>query len=120
MESPKLRNAIPVLASLNIADTMDFYQSLNFRVVYQEEGNYGIVQRDNVEIHFWACSDKYIAENTSCRIQVDKIDFLYTEFQDKRVVHPNGLLRKKPWGTKEFSILDRDGNQLTFFEYLNP
>ena len=30
------------------------------------------------------------------------------------IVHPNGALADKPWGTREFAILDPDGNLLTF------
>jgi len=115
MNIPVFKNAIPVLASLDIDNTMKFYQSLNFTIAYRS-GDYGIVQRGNVEIHFWACSDKYIAENTSCRIHVMGINSLYAEYQEKGVIHPNGALTKKIWGTKEFSILDIDGNQITFFE----
>jgi len=29
-------------------------------------------------------------------------------------IHPNGKLGIKPWGQKEFSILDPDNNLLTF------
>jgi hypothetical protein len=29
-------------------------------------------------------------------------------------IHPNGKLQTKPWGQKEFSILDPDNNLLTF------
>ena len=32
------------------------------------------------------------------------------------VKHPNGPLETKPWGQKEFSILDPDNNLLTFGE----
>lgn len=111
-----LKHAIPVLASLDIGKTVKFYQSLNFTIVYQEQDHYGIVQRDNVAIHFWACSDRSIAENTSCRIGVTDINSLYEEYQAQGVIHPNGSLMEKNWGTREFSILDIDGNQITFFE----
>jgi hypothetical protein len=32
------------------------------------------------------------------------------------VIHPNGLLEEKPWGGREFVILDLDGNGIFIFE----
>ncbi|MCU0571203.1 MAG: VOC family protein [Oculatellaceae cyanobacterium Prado106] len=117
MSIPVFNSAVPVLASLNIPKTVQFYCSvLGFTRIYEEPAVYGIVQRDAIEIHFWACSDKYIAENTACRINVQAIDALYTELQPKGVVHPNAPLQEKPWGTREFGVVDEDGNLITFFE----
>jgi uncharacterized glyoxalase superfamily protein PhnB len=117
MSIPALNSAVPVLASLNITKTIQFYCSVfGFTKIYEEPAAYGIVQRDAVQIHFWACSEKHIAENTGCRINVKEIDALYAELQPKRVVHPNAPLQQKPWGTREFGVVDEDGNLITFFE----
>lgn len=117
MSIPALNSAVPVLASLNITKTIQFYCSvLGFTKIYEEPAVYGIVQRDAVQIHFWACSEKHIAENTACRISVQEIDALYAEFQPKGVVHLNAPLQEKPWGTREFGVVDEDGNLITFFE----
>ena len=40
----------------------------------------------------------------------EKDSFLYQKIS----IHPNGPLEIKPWGQKEFSLLDPDGNLLTF------
>src|SRR5438045_463954 len=112
-----LERAVPVLASLDIERTVGFYCSrLGFRLVYAEQGAWGIVARDAVEIHFWACSERHIAENTSCRVHVTGIAQLYSELQPLGVVHPNAPLEAKPWGTLEFGICDPDGNLITFAE----
>jgi hypothetical protein len=48
-------------------------------------------------------------------IRTDNIDNLYQSFLDKNVsIHPAGHLQAKPWGQKEFSILDPNNNLLTF------
>jgi uncharacterized glyoxalase superfamily protein PhnB len=117
MSIPALNLAVPVLASLDITKTIQFYCSVfGFTKIHEEQAVYGIVQRDAVQIHFWACSEKYIAENTSCRVNVRGIDALYAEFQPKGVIHPNAPLQQKPWGTREVGIVDEDGNLITFFE----
>lgn len=117
MSMPALNSVVPVLASLDITKTIQFYCSVfGFTKIYEEPAVYGIVQRDTVQIHFWACSEKHIAENTACRVNVKEIDALYAEFEPKGVIHPNAPLQEKPWGTLEFGIVDEDGNLITFFE----
>jgi catechol 2,3-dioxygenase-like lactoylglutathione lyase family enzyme len=117
MNKPILDSAVPILASLNISRTIQFYCTvLGFTKIHEEPSVYGIVQRDSVEIHFWSCSEKHIAENTACRIKVEGITSLYDELRIKGVVHDDAPLQAKPWGTHEFGILDEDGNLITFFE----
>lgn len=119
MSNPALNSVVPILASLNITKTVQFYCSMfGFTKVYEEPAGYGIVQRDAVQIHFWACSEKHIAENTACRINVQGVEALYAEYQPKGFIHPNAPLQEKPWGTREFSVVDEDGNLITFFEYV--
>lgn len=109
-----LKIAAPVLASLNMANTLHFYASkLGFEISYSDE-NYGIVHRDEIQLHFWKCNDKIHPENTSCYVYVDEIELLYEEMQQANVVHPNGKLEEKPWGMKEFAITDEDGNLIRF------
>jgi catechol 2,3-dioxygenase-like lactoylglutathione lyase family enzyme len=110
-----LVKASPVLASLNIQRTVSFYkEKLGFtRVGYQDE-HYAVLGRDVIEIHFWKCKDKKIPKNTSCYVYVKDIDTLYTELQAQKVIHPNGLLGDRPYGMREFAILDIDGNLIKF------
>lgn len=115
--SSTLTFTVPVLASLDILKTVEFYrQQLGFQIIYAQPGEYGIVQRDDVSIHFWKCDDKNIPAMTSCRVGVNGIGHLYEELQPKGIVHPNAPLALKPWGSQEFGIIDGDGNLVTFFE----
>jgi hypothetical protein len=46
---------------------------------------------------------------------VTEIEKLYKMLLDNSVpIHQNGHLETKPWGQKEFSLLDPDKNLLTF------
>lgn len=55
---PELVFATPVLASLDIARTLDFYATkLGFRAVLGDRDDFAIVIRDSVELHFWRCED---------------------------------------------------------------
>ena len=48
-------------------------------------------------------------------IRTENIDHLYQSLLDNKTsLHPNGHLQTKPWGQKEFALLDPDNNLLTF------
>lgn len=48
-------------------------------------------------------------------IRTNAIDAFYQSLLNNRTkIHPNGNLQTKPWGQKEFSLLDPDNNLLTF------
>lgn len=110
----QLERAVPVLASLDIEATQRFYaDKLGFTAVARYP-DYGIVERDNVQIHFWLTDDADIPKATSCRVEVDGVDQLYEEMNASGVVHPNGPLTDQPWGLREFAVLDGDGNMIKF------
>ena len=116
-ETAALAAATPVLASLDIRKTVDFYISnLGFKEIHAETNSYAVTMRDGIELHFWYCINPEIPKMTSCRIQVDGIDRLYENCRDVGIVHPNAPLHDTPWGTREFSILDLDGNCIAFHQ----
>ena len=115
-----LKRAIPLLASLDLDRTLTFYaEKLGFDVEIFHVDDAAGVERDGVQIHFWKCDDRHIAENTSCRIEVEGIDTLYEEVLPQGVVHPNGPLEDQPWGFREFAVLDCDGNLITFVQAID-
>jgi catechol 2,3-dioxygenase-like lactoylglutathione lyase family enzyme len=104
--------AIPVLASLDMARTLSFYESVLGFATRSFGDSYGIAARGDTEIHFWACDDRHIAENTSCYIRVADVQAVHGEIKDKLpslrdVVHTE-------WGMDELYVLDPDGNLLKF------
>ncbi|MFN0313987.1 MAG: VOC family protein [Burkholderiales bacterium] len=100
---------------MNIERSLAFFERLGFmrRGSFAE---YGIIERDGVQIHFWLYTDPRIPKETACRITVEGIEELFASFSEKGVIHPNGHLALRPWGVWEFSILDPDGNLVTFHE----
>ncbi|HDZ54887.1 MAG TPA: VOC family protein [Pseudomonas xinjiangensis] len=112
--SASIHSTVPVLASLAIADTLAFYTNrLGFKICLQQD-DYAIVSRDGAEIHFWLCSERHIAENTSCYLRVTDTQALYEEFQAKGLyVEPPAV---REWGMKELYVHDAHGNLLKFGE----
>lgn len=114
--TPKFLSAIPVLPAVDIAAAVTFYeQKLGFTTDFQSD-DYAGLRRGGVQLHLCLTSDRQVAKNTSCRINVSGIDALYGEYQAQNLIHPNGAIDTKIWGLREFAILDLDGNCLTFAE----
>jgi hypothetical protein len=98
--------------------TKNFYIN---RLDFQEFGSddfdgYLMVQKDNIQIHFFEFKELDPKENYGqVYIRTDEIDNYYQALLDRKtIMHPNGYLETKPWGQKEFSLLDPDNNLLTF------
>lgn len=111
----------PKLPMRDKSATRDFYiNKLNFVQYGGDFDDYLMVQKDNIQIHFFTFRELNPKENYGqIYIRTDKIDVLYQSFQANQInIHPNGHLQTKPWGQKEFSILDPDNNLLTFGQSL--
>lgn len=98
--------------------TRDFYLGkLGFEVFGRGDfPDYLMVERDLVQIHFFLFENLNPDENYGqVYIRCQQIDQLYQSLVERAVlIHPQGSLSTKPWGQREFSILDPDKNLLTF------
>lgn len=98
--------------------TRDFYvNKLGFTDIGSADfDGYLIVQKDNIQIHFFQFSELDPKENYGqVYIRTSDIEKLYKSMTDDKItIHPAGHLQAKPWGQKEFSLLDPDNNLLTF------
>lgn len=106
----------PKLPMRNKTVTEDFYiTKLGFKKIGNFEG-YLMVLKDAIEIHFFEFQTLNPKENYGqIYIRTNAIEQLYQEMMDKKLsIHPNGSLQIKPWGQKEFSMLDPDNNLITF------
>jgi hypothetical protein len=108
----------PKLPMRDKAMTREYYiNQLGFQVFGTGDfDGYLMIHKDGVEIHFFAFRDLDPRENYGqVYIRTNDINGLYQSFLDKGVaIHPNGHLETKPWGQREFSLLDPDNNLLTF------
>jgi len=77
--------------------------------------SYLMLQKDNIQLHFFEFKQLDPKENYGqVYIRTNDIDKLYQNLLDNEVsIHPNGHLETKPWGQREFSLLDPDNNLLT-------
>lgn len=111
-----LTHVHPKLPMRDKIATKQFYLGkLQFEEV-NDYGDYLIVERDGIQIHFFEFKALDPRENYGqIYIRIDDIDELYKSLKLNGVgIHPNGHLQTKPWKQREFSILDPDNNLLTF------
>jgi len=113
-----LTTIIPKLPMRNKAATRDFYLTqLGFNDIGSADfEGYLLLQKDEIEIHFFEFRDLDPKENYGqVYIRANDIEAFYQSMlRNKVVIHPAGHLQTKPWGQKEFAMLDPDSNLLTF------
>ncbi|MEN9372329.1 MAG: hypothetical protein RLZZ64_1404 [Bacteroidota bacterium] len=111
-----LKDIIPKLPMRDKILTKEFYlNQLSFELI-SDYGDYILLKKDEIEIHFFEFKTLNPLENYGqVYIRVMDIDRLYKMLLDNAIaIHPNGHLEVKPWRQKEFSLLDPDHNLLTF------
>jgi hypothetical protein len=98
--------------------TREFYSN---QLGFKEFGSvdfegYLMMEKDRIQIHFFEFKELDPKENYGqVYIRTDNIDKFHKSLLEKQTsIHPNGQLEIKPWGQKEFSVLDPDSNLLTF------
>jgi catechol 2,3-dioxygenase-like lactoylglutathione lyase family enzyme len=109
-----LKTAIPILAFLDAQETIDFYSDkLGFKLISQWDG-YLIFSKDEIFVHLWETDDEEIPKSTGCYIKVTEVDALFSSYDAAGIIHPNGRLADTPWGMRQFSVLDNNGNIIHF------
>ncbi len=107
--------AIPILPSRFLDDTLTFFRRLGFDGKIHGHGDYAILTRGTVELHFFTHRELIPAESSAmCYIRVSDVDTLYRAFASAelplRGIPRLDAVEDKPWGMREFAIVDSDGN----------
>jgi len=116
MVMPRINKACPLFAAADVTRAAEWYRDkLGFRIVnlYPDHG-YAIVARDDIEIHFWRCDNRKIAENTSAYFRPDDIDGLRATMGRAKEGGRISAVENRAWGMREFYVWDPDGNLLKF------
>ena len=110
--------AIPTLPCRSVSATTEFYRRLGFEGGANEfNAEYAILRRGAIELHFFTHRELDPAASfAGCYIRVVDVENIYRAFSGKDLPK-SGIprmerLEDKPWGLREFSIVDPDGNLL--------
>lgn len=116
MPTPDL--AIPTLPSRSLPATLAFYARLGFTGRLLGVGDsYAILTRGDVEIHFFAHPTlRPEVSYGGCYLRVAHADALYEALRSAALpgsgIPRMDVIADKPWGMREFAVVDEDGNLL--------
>jgi catechol 2,3-dioxygenase-like lactoylglutathione lyase family enzyme len=116
--------AIPTLPSRSLANTLKFYERLGFEGKVLGVGDsYAILTRGDLEIHFFGHTELVPAESyAGCYIRVRDVESMYRAVSLARLPRKDiprmDTLEDKPWGLREFAVVDEDGNLLRIGQVL--
>ena len=111
-----LTSIVPKLPMRKKDRTHQYYvDRLQFNL-RRDYGDYLIVGKDEIEIHFFRFENLNPNKNYGqIYVRTNDIEQLYRNLVERNVeIHPNAPLETKPWGQKEFALLDPDHNLITF------
>ena len=111
----------PKLPMCDKSVTLNYYvNQLGFEITGGDYPDYLMLKKEGIELHFFLFPGLNPLENYGqVYVRTNDIETLYKNLKESHVkIHPNGALSQKPWGIKEFSLLDPDHNLLTFGESL--
>ena len=115
--------AIPILPSRSVKDTLTFYRRLGFEGKIHSHADYAILTRGSVELHFFTHRELVPAESSSmCYIRVSDVEAIFSAFAaaelPRKGIPRQDPLENKPWGLREFAIVDPDGNLIRIGQVL--
>ncbi|ODS55236.1 MAG: glyoxalase [Agrobacterium sp. SCN 61-19] len=109
-------NAVPILPSLNLSETRNFYvDTLGFEDVGFDGLDYLVVRRGGMELHFWLSDDPLQCQNSSVFFRAEAPTEIYRDFCDRGIeaIRPSDN-SGECGGTVRFHIRDPHGNLLMF------
>lgn len=121
---------IPGLHSRDIAATCKFYtEELHFELggIHSEDGgdvptflSVAVGKKSVVNIYHRLCEEKEVFHPSWVMIAMGtgQLDEYYNQLLSAGRVEVSAKIEDKPWGYRQFSIKDGDGNTLTFFRFL--
>lgn len=118
--------AIPILPCRSVNATVAFYRRLGFEgSPHAFNSDYAILRRGAVELHFFTHKDLLPAESSAgCYIRVLDVESIYRSFSSSQLPHTGiprmEALEDKPWGLREFAVVDPDGNLLRIGQVIHP
>ena len=119
MSTPEATDlAIPILPSRRIADTVAFYARLGFEGgAHSFDGGYAILRRGPIELHFFRHETlDPDASFAGCYLRVSDVRSIHASMLHAALPRQGrprmDALEDKPWGLREFAVVDPDGNLL--------
>src|ERR1700689_3183929 len=125
---PALRRPAPIFPVRDLNFSLAFYERLGFRTDTYDEG-YGFARRERLRLHLRVMPElDPLANNSGVYVDAPAVGALHSEWlacglrvvaadiqeADERAGRITETVEAKPWGVREFTVMDPDNNQLRF------
>ena len=112
----RLSRIAPELPVADLRESLAYYeQKLGFRIAMtMPDREYAIVERDDVAIHLFRDNARDCSP-VGIHVFTADLDALHAELQ-QRGASVTQEIRRKPWGNRDFRVLDDSGNVIKFTE----
>jgi hypothetical protein len=111
---------IPNIFYSSLSEGLDlFVKCLGFKVLHQDAA-FAVVERDGAKAHIVENAQSAAKDRPQITIETDSIDDLYSEISSRapQMLHPNSKrIEKKPWGAREFGVLDKTDVCVVFRQF---
>ena len=114
------KNLIPKIFYSRLQDGLEFFvDGLGFNVLYQDAAM-AVIARDGAKAYLVQNPELAALDRPEFGIDTDNIDSLFNELSARsaHLLHPNSKsVSLKPWGSREFAMLDKTTVCVTFREW---
>jgi hypothetical protein len=105
-------------------DTLDeafdlFVDGLGFQVMHRD-GDFAVVDRDGAQAYLVASPEFAAKDRPELTLLTESIETLHADIAARRadLLHPNlPDVTRRPWGAREFALLDRTGVCIVFRQF---
>lgn len=116
-----LKNLIPKIFYDRLQDGLEFFvDGLGFKVLYQDS-DMAVVARDGAKAYVVQSPEYAAKDRPELGIDTDDVDAIFEELSARapHLLHPNSSsVSLKPWGAREFAMLDKTTVCVNFREWL--
>ena len=117
------KNLIPKIFYAHLQDGLDFFvDGLGFTVLHQDAGM-AVIARDGAKAYLIEHAECAALDRPELSIDTDAIDGIYAEMTERapQLLHPNSnRIAQKPWGSREFAMLDKTTVCVVFRQWPDP
>jgi len=115
------RNLIPKIFYDDLQDGLEFFvYGLGFEVLYQTK-DMAVIARDSAKAYIVQDAEYAARDRPELGIDTDDIDRVYQEMSTRspHLLHPNSKsVTTRPWGAREFAMLDKTTVCVIFRQWL--
>jgi hypothetical protein len=114
------KNLIPKVFYDHLQDGLDFFvEGLGFEIVHQDN-DLAVIVRDGAKAYIVESPEYAAKDRPELAIETEQIDTIFKEISERapHLLHPNlSTVTLRPWGAREFAVLDKTTVCVVFREW---